>query len=197
MQQFINGNETQFRWLKNQIQESLYIFNDTQLPATCSPSVARIGFEYTAANGYKMYIDRGITFTGNHTGFSNLVVNGEATFGSYEAMTAFIKGLGSIYNAQANDGQFLNYTATSSRGNKYNFRFEYRQAGSGWRAYIINSPSYGSRATGLRDTHRLTDNGRHYVCWVPEPSRLDQMTEVSKLWAKATVDYIETGIFPT
>jgi hypothetical protein len=207
MQQFISGNDTQFNWLRSQIQEALYIFNNTQLPATCSPNVARIGFEYTAANGYKMYIDRGITFTGSHTGFSNLVANGEVSFGSYEAMTAFIRGLGSIYNAparpivpsytpprQASNGQTLDYTATSARGNRYNFRFEYRQVGSVWRAYIISSPSYGSRSTGAHDTHRLND-GRYYVCWTPEPTRLDQVTEVSKLWAKATANYIDGGSF--
>ena len=214
MQQFINGNDTQFRWLKNQIQEALYIFNNTQLPATCSPSTARIGFEYTAANGYKMYIDNGITFTGNHTGFSSLVANGEATFGSYEAMVAFVRGLGSIYNtsaagtsiftparvpastppSQQTNPHILDYTAVSSRGNRYNFRFQYGQVGSVWRAYIVSSPSYGSRSTGAHDTHRLND-GRYYVCWTPEPTRLDQITAVSKRWANATANYIDTGSF--
>jgi hypothetical protein len=53
MMQFINGNETQFTWLRNQINEALYIFNNVNLPESCFPDNCRIGFEFTSANGYK------------------------------------------------------------------------------------------------------------------------------------------------
>jgi hypothetical protein len=103
--------------------------------------------------------------------------------------------LNTLQPEQANNNT-LSYTAISPRGSRYNFTFKYERVGSIWRAYIINSPSYGSRSTGAHDTHRLND-GRYYVCWTPEPQRLDEITQVSKLWADATAKYIETGVFPT
>jgi hypothetical protein len=153
-----------------------------------------------------MYIDKNISFSGNHVGFRALLSNGETSFSTYDSMVAFIKGLGCLYNI-GNIGIFnlpptlpgdntLNYSVNSPRGRK-DFTFKYEKVGSIYRAFIINCPSYGSRATGLHDTHRLTDNGRYYVCWTPEPTRLDDITQVSKLWAEATAKYIDTGRFPT
>jgi len=206
MMQFINGNNTQFDWLKNQIQEALITFNDVSLPASCTPNRCRMGFEFTQENGYKMYIEKNISFSGNHPGFRALLTRGETSFNSYEDMIMFIRGLGSLYNTpcgislfgnpqpQYHDNNTLNYTVTSPRRRQMNFTFKYEKIGSIWRAYIINSPSYGSRSTGAHDTHRLND-GRYYVCWSPEPTRLDEITQVSKMWADATAKYIDTGRF--
>jgi len=206
MMRFINGNNTQFEWLRNQIQNALYIFNDVSLPSTCSPNRCRIGFEFTQEKGYKMYIDKNISFTGDHAGFKALLSRGEASFGSYEAMIVFVRGIGSLFNIptslnlfyniqpQQVDNGFLNYTVMSPRRHRYNFTFKYEKVGSIWRAYIINSPSYGSKPTDAHSTHRLND-GRYYVCWTPEPQRLDEITQVSKMWADATARYIDTGRF--
>ena len=121
-------------------------------------------------------------------------------------MVAFIKGLSSVYNSpissptfvspqpQQVNSNFLDYAVTSPHGHRYNFRFEYKKVGSVWRAYIVNSPSYGSRSSSAGTVHRLND-GRDYVCWKPEPTRLDDITQVSKNWAKATANYIDTGVF--
>jgi len=96
----------------------------------------------------------------------------------------------------AGDQLSCTYPVTSPRGNRMNFEFKYEKHGSVWRAFIVRSPSYGSRSSGAGDTHRLTHgDGRRYVCWTPEPQQLDQIKEVSKQWADATARYIDTGTF--
>jgi len=74
MKKFINGNNVQFDWLKSQIQERLMTFKDVLLPDLCTPNQCRIGFEFTQANGYKLYIDKNISYTGNHAEFAALLV---------------------------------------------------------------------------------------------------------------------------
>ena len=208
MERFIVGSDAQFNWLNSQIQEGLKIFNDITLPASCIPNICHVGFEYTQAIGYKVYIDKNIMFSGNHSGFRNLLSCGEASFNTFEDMKRFIRGLNGIYitpqprePALSNNlyiqplrtnRNSLNYTATSSRGNSYNFSFKYEKIGDIWRAYIVNAPSYGLRSTSWSSIHRLND-GRDYVCWQPEPKTLDDITRVSKMWADATAEYIATG----
>jgi hypothetical protein len=99
MQQFINGDDTQFDWLRSQIQESLMIFQDVPLPISCIPNRCRIGFEYTEANGFKLYIDKNIAFTGDHASFAAWLTNGEASFDTYDDMIAFIRGLGGLFES--------------------------------------------------------------------------------------------------
>jgi len=99
MLRFINGDNTQFEWLRDQIQGALKIFDNVSLPVTCTPNTCSLGFEFTPANGHKMYIDKNLSFSGNHTGFANLIMNGEATFESYDDMVTFIKELGSLYGS--------------------------------------------------------------------------------------------------
>jgi hypothetical protein len=215
MQQFIHGDDTQFSWLRSQIQERLMIFPDETLPASCTPSRSRLGFEYTQANGFKMYVDKNIAFNGNHSGFRALLAAGEMSFSTYENMIAFVRGLAHLFvNEQSvnspvppifptpipmpplPDPHFLTYPVTSPRGNHMNFSFKYEKHGPAWRAFIVNSPGYGSRAATAHATHRLTHtDGRQYVCWTPEPQRLDEITQVSKMWANATAKYIDTGVF--
>jgi hypothetical protein len=143
-----------------------------------------------------VYIDRGIFHLGDHSGFNSLISNGEKSFSSYEEMVAFIKGLSSLFNTvnqpQQTNSSILNHIVTSPRGNKYTFTFKFEKTGSKWRAYIVNSPSYGSRSTSALDTHRHY-NGRHYICFEPEPELLEDMVNISKEWAKCTAKYIDTG----
>ena len=87
------------------------------------------------------------------------------------------------------------YTITSPYGNRMSFTFMYVRIGSYWRAYILSSPSYGCRSTLLTDTHRYYDDSRnlYYVCWTVNLLRLEDMIEVSQLWARETVRYIGYG----
>ena len=87
------------------------------------------------------------------------------------------------------------HAVTSPYGKRMSFTFRYSYVGSSWRAYIVSSPSYGSRSTDWHATHRYYDNGKgmFYVCWTVNLSSLSDMVEVSKLWARKTAEYIDTG----
>jgi len=97
MRRFIDGNSGQFEWLRDQIQGTLYTFNDVSLPCACTPNSCRMGFEFTPANGYKLYIDKNISFTGSHEEFRQLLDTGEASFESYETLIGFLRGLNILY----------------------------------------------------------------------------------------------------
>ena len=89
----------------------------------------------------------------------------------------------------------LTYIELGTYGRQDVYVFNYEKVGSSWRAYIMNSPSYGSRASGAHATHRHYDSSRnlHYICFTPAPTRLEDITQVSKTWAKCTTSYIDTG----
>ncbi|MBK7670561.1 MAG: hypothetical protein IPJ24_04070 [bacterium] len=84
------------------------------------------------------------------------------------------------------------YYRTSDGATDYCFSFE-EQSGGTWRAYIEAQPSYGNRAEGAHETHRLSDNGRRYVCWTTALSSLEQAKQVAALWADKTQQYVRTG----
>ena len=202
MQQFINGDDTQFNWLRSQIQESLMIFKDIPLPASCTPNRSRIGFEYTQANGFKLYIDKNIRFTGKHPECRALLERGEASFNTYADMISFIRSLNCLFDASQqpmNNPLSLTYSVTSPLGNHMTFSFKYEKCRSFlgstfWRAFIVDSPNYGSRSSSGYITHRIrTIGGRFYICWDPAPKELEQMIAISKMWAEATAKYIDTG----
>jgi hypothetical protein len=92
-------------------------------------------------------------------------------------------------------GNIQTYTVTSPYGRRMEFKFSYVYTGSSWRAYILSSPSYGSRSADLHSTHRYSDSScnRHYVCWTVNLLRLEDMIEVSRLWARKTARYIDCG----
>ena len=78
------------------------------------------------------------------------------------------------------------------------YRFEFipvRLPSGLYRAYIRSQPSYGVRPAGASQVHRLVDQHGTYVCWAPEPPDADALLKVMRVWAEATVGYIETGTF--
>lgn len=90
-----------------------------------------------------------------------------------------VPGVGSVYRTK--DGLA-----------DYRFSFE-RQADGNYRAYITSMPSYGTRNTSMMVTHRLLDNGRHFVCWSNPLRSLADVKQVAALWADLTQTYIKTG----
>ena len=74
----------------------------------------------------------------------------------------------------------------------YTFSLEY--GGNGYRAYIVQMPSYGNRNSSLHVTHRLlgTDN-RYYICWSSPLHSLEDAKKVISLWSETTQAYITTG----
>ena len=78
----------------------------------------------------------------------------------------------------------------------YKFSFE-RRSDEKWTVYILEQPTYGSRATDAVSTHRLTDAlGRYYVCWNLPLGTQSDAQRVAAIWADATQVYIQTGRFP-
>lgn len=76
------------------------------------------------------------------------------------------------------------------------YRFNYKKVGDGWRAYILRTPSFGSRSMDSGTIHRLTDgNGQHYICWDRKVDTLKDMQTISRYWADRIQEYIATGRF--
>jgi hypothetical protein len=101
----------------------------------------------------------------------------------------------SFFDFLLNNDKSSTYTAISPRGRRMTFQFRYSYVDSSWRAYIISSPSYGNRSTSLHSTHRYYDNNKnlYYVCWTASLTRLSDIEEVSRVWARETAKYIDTG----
>jgi hypothetical protein len=101
----------------------------------------------------------------------------------------------SFFDIFLNNDKSSTYVAISPKGRRMTFQFKYSYVALSWRAYIISSPSYGNRPTDLHYTHRHYDNSKnlYYVCWTVKLSRLSEIEEVSRVWARETAKYIETG----
>ena len=84
------------------------------------------------------------------------------------------------------------YYRTKDGQNDYLFSFE-KQSNGTWKAFILNQPSYGGRATDNHSTHRLQDGSRKYVCWTDPLETLEDARTVASLWADATQEYIKNG----
>ena len=74
---------------------------------------------------------------------------------------------------------------------RFVFRFVYTPA-TGWRAYIVESPSYEGRSEGIA-THRLVSDRQYYICWSTRVDSRDDMQAIADIWARATVMYIVDG----
>ena len=82
---------------------------------------------------------------------------------------------------------------------RYYFSFIFENKGGYYMAHIASQPSYGSRASDLHSTHRLSSDysGCSYrICFgndndVPTLSRVRKYAEA---WSEATAKYIDTGI---
>ena len=75
----------------------------------------------------------------------------------------------------------------------YEFDFHHTWRSDEFRIYIDSQPSYGSRDTSLRATHRLPDGDRYYICWTTPITSEEDARQVSALWADKTQEYIKTG----
>lgn len=83
-----------------------------------------------------------------------------------------------------------------SRDGAHLFEFvPVRLPNGSYRAYIRAQPSYRDRASGATAVHRLQDQHGYYICWVPEPSDVQGLLKVMRVWAEATVGYLFTGSF--
>jgi hypothetical protein len=74
------------------------------------------------------------------------------------------------------------------------FTFDMQWNGSGYDAFILGGPSYGSRDRSLHATHRLqAGNDMMKVCFMKPPPDLPTAVCLSMWWADCTSRYIATG----
>jgi|SRR6185369_2180637 len=112
----------------------------------------------------------------------------------------FLLGLGGLIAHALEDD-----TSSYQRGNRrqfyyrtrdgcadYGFLLE-RQLNGTSRIYITSQPSYGVRASGAHETHRLMAGGRYYICWTGAIRDETEAMAVAARWADATQEYIRTG----
>lgn len=93
MLRFINGDDSQWQWLRGQIQGALLSFENIELPSTCRPQVVRIGFEYTPATAYILFIQKGIVYTGANPVLAAFFEQGQKSFETFDDMRNFIVSL--------------------------------------------------------------------------------------------------------
>lgn len=94
--------------------------------------------------------------------------------------------------ARQTGGRRLKYVA-EYRPLPLRFQFEYVSNAGKWKAYIDGDIDYRGRDTSFHATHRLGDGNRKYICWDRPVTSLNDMIEISKMWADATAKYIDTG----
>jgi hypothetical protein len=80
-----------------------------------------------------------------------------------------------------------------TRGGQADYQFDIVWVGDEYRAYIEQQPSYGNRDTGAHPTHRLSEDGRYFVCWTESLQSEADARSVAAMWADATQEYIRTG----
>ena len=77
-----------------------------------------------------------------------------------------------------------------SRSGQSRYKFDIQWVANGYRIYILEHPSYGSRDTGAHPTHRLRDSRGSFVCWTGHLATIEQARKIAALWAEETEDYI-------
>lgn len=86
------------------------------------------------------------------------------------------------------------YFANDRHGRKdKEYHFNYKKIDGAWRAYILRMPDLGSRDPNSIPTHRLWDNDQPYICWNGRVTSLKDIQTISRHWADAIQEYIETG----
>lgn len=106
MFEFVQGTDAQFAALDSELSDCLcHVYKNRQLPASCTPDRARIGFERTADGYYILYIDKGIRSTEGNADFKEFLENGEAKFICMDDMIAFLHSLSPFFPLPSGDGQ--------------------------------------------------------------------------------------------
>lgn len=90
MDRFSLGSKEQYHCLDMQLNDGLcHIFPDCKLPAFCTPSTTRMGFEKKSDNKYIVFIDYGVTADCNDDSFKNFLSSGEKEFTSIDKVQEF------------------------------------------------------------------------------------------------------------
>ncbi len=91
-------------------------------------------------------------------------------------------------------GPVIYYANDNHNSRDKEYRFNYKNIGGNYRAYILRTPSFGNRDQSGVVTHRLWDDeNKPYVCWDTNIKTLRDMQNVSRAWADNIQEYIATG----
>lgn len=71
------------------------------------------------------------------------------------------------------------------------YRFNYKQIGGSWRAYILRIPNIRGRSGSI--PHILHDENGNYICWSGVVNNLKDMQNISRAWADRAQNYMVTG----
>lgn len=96
-----------------------------------------------------------------------------------------------LRDSLAQGGPPAGYRYEYWNGGRYRFRIQ--PTGGGFRAYIMDSPSYNGRPNSFHATHRVQDAAGIYVCWDQILPTAAAAEAVARLWADRTEAYIHTG----
>ena len=98
---------------------------------------------------------------------------------------------GRLQRPQPPSSGVISYRTRNGRSD-YKFRIE-KVGGDGYRVYILDHPSYGSRNTSAHATHRFSSSQGHYICWNSKLKSVEEARGVAAAWADKTEDYILSG----
>lgn len=96
-----------------------------------------------------------------------------------------------LASAPAQGGTRLAYRTSDGEAD-YWFSVERQSNGEYW-SFIVSQPSYRGRAADCHSTHRLSAGGRHYICWLPQPTSVPAAERIIAHWSDRTQRYIKTG----
>jgi hypothetical protein len=93
MKQFLKGTDQAFLDLETNAKASCVRFRNQELPHNCIPSQGDIGFEVDSSSGIaKLFVNKGIIYTGNSTEISLWLNQGVKEFQSFDLLKQWIRG---------------------------------------------------------------------------------------------------------
>ena len=99
MKEFAFASRADFLDLDNILSDGrLHVYKNRQLPASCKPKIARVGFEKHDDGEYVFLIDKGIVTSSQHCGFSSFLKMGEVRFCTLNGMIDFFHSLQPLYS---------------------------------------------------------------------------------------------------
>lgn len=98
MRQFITSSDLQFASLAHRCLHQCSVFRDQELPPGSRPTHARIGFEGGSDGSVRLFVDKGVVYSGPSDEIRQWFATGERQFGSMrETQTWIRETLGSCY----------------------------------------------------------------------------------------------------
>jgi len=93
MKQFLHASPDTFEALRSRCRDRCVRFTGEELPRSCRPPQADIGFEILSPSGAsRLYIQRGIEYLGETPSIREWLRDGHRDFRDFEAMVSWIQG---------------------------------------------------------------------------------------------------------